>query len=478
MTDFHKTNIEIGSVEEKMELNQLKKSMKALQLEFIQQMKNALWIDMTDHDLTYVLTELNKVYCQKLMGICDQPLTNGLAPISIIRHLHMWVGVCLASNAFRHICKTSIIRQFARITDAQIENAPPDSAIAFRANLIQQHHDFYLPYVPETLGVARIAYAELIYQAMREEKANIKELWTKFEGFDNKILDYGQRVGISNDRNDRAMRMIAGHYIEKYPNKSDLFRETAYHMVMRGEDAVMTYQVKKYNFHGNYMKTIQYSLWDGQYQDEAGQDFLLGFTPRVPASVNELRRRSKEAWDFFLSFANTPEEFVATLLLDDARTIQKQYLQLMQIDQGLTDEDLTHLNDFMNDQDDVTWMIDIGGTNPFNTAGLSMSYDEFIQHGPSEEITEPMACNYSELKSAMCLWFNLHPNVSPYAFQTKANVLYKAYEKSGKMSVELEQEIDEVLQKRDELFALWAKAYQKANQYLQNRDASSIQEDC
>lgn len=467
MTDFHKTNLEIGSIEEKNELDKLKKSIKSLQLEFIKQIQNKLSINITDNNLEYLLTELNKVYCQKLIGLCDKPLENGLAPITIIRHIRMWVGVCLASNQFKRICKSNTVNNLIRIIDAQIEKAKPDSSIIFRLNLINTHHDFYLPYVPETLGAFRIAYLELIYNAMREKDANIKDLWFKFESFENKMLQYGRVVGISDSSNDRAMRMIAGIYIDKYSDKSDIFRETAYNLVTRGEDAVITYKIKKRNLDEVYIKDINYSRWDGNYIDESGQDFLLGFTPRVPASVNELRRRSKEAWDLKLSLASTPKEFVACLSLDTARNIQKKYLKFMQIDNGLTDEDLTHLNDFMNYNDDVTWMIDIGGTNPFNTAGLSMNYVEFIKNGPSEEITEPMACNYSELKSAMCLWFNLHPNVSPYAFQTKANVLYKTYEKSGKMSLEIEQEIYDVLKKRDELFLEWAKAYANVNNNLQ-----------
>ena len=472
MTDFHKNNIEIGSSEEKDELNKLKKSIKALQLEFIKQIQNKLSIDISDTDLFYLLGELNKAYCQKLIGLCDRPLENGLSPLSIIRYIRMWVGSCLVSNPFKRICKANTITQLTRITDAQIAKAKPDSSILFRIGLINSHHDFYLPYIPETLGATRVAYLELIYNAMREKNADIKNLWTKFEAFENKMLECGRNVGISDDTNDRAMRMIAGIYIDKYPDKSDIFRETAYNVVTRGEDAVMIYNIKKRNLNEVYIKEIKYSRWDGDYIDEAGQDFLLGFTPRVPASINELRRRSKEAWDMKLSSANTPREFVACLSLDTARNIQKKYLKFMQIDNGLSDDDLMHLNDFMNYNDDVTWMIDIGGSNPFNTAGLSMNYVDFIKNGPSDEIIEPMACNYSELKSAMCLWFNLHPNVSPYAFQVKANVLYKTYEKSGKMSLEIEQEIYDILKKRDELFLEWARAYANLNNDLQ----SSIKE--
>ena len=63
MTDFHKTNLEIGLIEEKNELDKLKKSIKSLQLEFIKQIQNKLSVNITDNDLEYLLTELNKVYC-------------------------------------------------------------------------------------------------------------------------------------------------------------------------------------------------------------------------------------------------------------------------------------------------------------------------------------------------------------------------------------------------------------------------------
>jgi hypothetical protein len=468
MVDFNKSNLEIGSPEEKDELIKFKKSINGLQLEFINQLKNKLSIDISENDLLFLLNELNKIYCQKLIGLCDKPLENGVASGIIMGVLKMWVGSCLTSNAFKRICKAQTVDRLNKIVDVQVAKAKPDSATIFRVNLIKQHHDFYLPYVPETLGVARVVYAELIYDAMRKPDANVKYLWEKFEWFDHKILELGKSVGISESTNNRAMRTISGIYIEKYPIKSDIFRETAYNLVTRGEDNVTVYKIKKHNLNETYIKEVQYFHWDGDYTDETGEDFLLGFTPRVPASVNELRRRSKEAWDLRLSMANTPKEFVDCLSLSVARNVQKKYMRFMQIDNHLSDDDLTHLNDFMNYNDDVTWMIDIGGSNPFNTAGLSMNYVDFIRNGPSEEITEPMACNYSELKSAMCLWFNLHPDVSPYAFQAKANVLYKAYEKSGKMSNEIEQEIYDVLKHRDELFLEWAKAYSNVNHNLQD----------
>lgn len=468
MTDFQKLNIEIGSSEEKHELDKLVKSIVDLQLEFIRQMTNKLSINITDNELSFILSEFNKVYCQKLIGLCNEPLDKGVAPISIVRMLKMWVGSCFASNQFKRVCRPNTITCLSRITDFQIAKAKSDSATTLRVGLIKKHHDFYLPYVPETLATARVVYAELIYKAMREKDADIKLLWSKFETFENTVLSFGKEVGISEDTCDRFMRMVAGIYIEKFPDKSDVFRETAYNLVTRGDDTITVYKIKKHNLDSTYIKDVYYSRWDGNYIDEKGEPFSLGFTPRIPASVNELRRRSKEAWDMKLSYASTPNEFVNCISLDVARNIQKKYLKFMKIDNALTDDDLTHLNDFMNYNDDVTWMIDIGGTNPFNTAGLSMNYVDFIRNGPSEEITEPMACNYSELKSAMCLWFNLHPNVSPYAYQAKANVLYKTYEKSGKMSTEIEQEIYDVLKKRDELFLEWTRAYADVNKNLQS----------
>lgn len=460
--------VPVGSMEEAEALRELENQIVQVELEYTKYAEQKLNFQLEREKQRAKEEKMHRLFCLGLAGVCLFPLRKGVNKKSVLRVVGMWVGCCFLSKTFRQECAKAYGNLFpdamGRMMTNQATIAKEGTGLAIRKSYYDENAE--LPMIPESLAVMKIAFCKQAYVAMRETPDRIDEILSQFDVACEDLYQQGEAVGIDRRLVDKSMRKIAADLIDKDDFYLEVFTETAYDMVIRGED---TRHVQRYK-ENDVVKEREYMLWEGEYLDSQGQAFQNGFTPRVPESINDLRHLSKDAWDKIMDVTMSPEEWGHAVSSLYARQIQQRYFRYMQRDCGISSDALTNwnsLNQYMNPDDDVTWLVDLEGDDPFSVGSFDDTFVEIVEHGVAPDDSELHLGNYPEFKSAYGRWLNRHPSVSPMEMQRKANQCYREYENSGKTNRDLLHQVEQYIRQRDELKARWDDVFDEITLQMQ-----------
>lgn len=440
-------HISIGSDTEASELAMLENEIDKVEVDFEKYAEDNFDFSRDLNEQKEELSKFNKAYCIAMAGLCLAPLRKGVNSKSVLRVIGLWVGCCFFSKTFRQETNKVITNVMHPLMEKRSEKE--DSFVAKRKHAVITSKGF-LP-TPDTLAVMKIAFCKQAYEKMHEKKANVDAIMQQYDKAVRQLDAYAVSTGIRPDSVNKSMRKIASDLMDKDPTFIVIFEETGYDTVLRGEKTV---HQQKYRV-GDEVKVREWSAWEGEYLDRDGNAFTGGFTPRKPASVNDIRRRSKETWYTIMSGVKTPEAWGEAVVSDEARGIQRRYLDMICDDNGIDKTNVKNLNDYMDANDDVTWMIDIDGSDPFGVGSYDASFKELITKGPEPDNEQLILGHYPEFKSAYCKWLNNHKDMSPYDMQRRANDTYQEYVARGKKDTTLVARIAEYVEKRDALKSRW-----------------------
>ena len=457
--DMSAKHIPVGSVTESEELTKLERQIADVELTYEQYAENNLDFQKPVEEQEEKMGKMNKLFCLALAGVCLTPLRKGVNSKSVLRTVGLWLGCCFLSKSFRQECNHVISKVFHPLMSKKMDTAKADSMFKKRGLLISERDDS-LPLTPDSVAVMKIAFCKQAYAKMHEKGADVDSVLRDYEKASEKLYDYAMRDGIRPELVDKSMRKIATDLIDKDSSFLQVFTETAYDTAVRGADMVHRQRYKD----GDDTKVRTYTSWEGDYVDTDGNPYKDAFTPRKPESVNTLRRLSKNAWDNTMAGASTPEEWGEVVSTPYARQLQQRYLYFMKEDNHLEDEQLSDLNALMKPDDDVSWLIDIDGEDPFAVGSLEDSFADVVQNGPKPDADHMILGTYPEFKSAYCKWLNHHEDVSPMAEQAKANRVYYEYAARGKNDDTLLGQVAKHMEQRDALQQRWDTVFTDINE--------------
>lgn len=457
--------IPLGSSEEQERLSELEQQIQKVEGQYV---------DYAERNLNYrkvskqtpEIKKTNRLFCLALAGCCLTPLRNGVNAKSVLRVIGLWVGCCVLSKQFREATGEVIGKAFGPMISKKVSQAEPDSLLRTRQALVTKDGE-ELPLIPESVAVMQIAFCRQAYADMRKEGADKNQVLADYKKASEFLYEMAAADGIQRPVVEKQMRKIAGDLMEKDPSFLLVFQETAYDTVVRGRRTV---HLQKYEDAGE-VKTRRYETWEGDYKTETGNVFDGAFTPRMPESVNALRKRSKQAWEREMNKADTPEEWQAAVNSPYARSVQMRYMRCMMEDNGLTEKQMENLNACMHADDDVSWMFDMDGDDPFGVGSLTDSIDVLVENGPKENAPYPVMGDVPEFKSAFCKWLNHHLEYNPGYYQKRANQLCLSYRNGGMMDEALLAQIAEELRKRDAVSQRWDKIFDSASEELKTENA-------
>ena len=454
-------SVPLDSKEEQKALTDLEHDIQKVELDYEQFAEKNLDVMKDVNQQKEPIQKTNKLFCLALAGCCLTPLRKGINTKSVLRVIGLWVGCCVLSKQFRQETNDVITKAFHPLIQKKASQADPESLLAHRKMLLNESGDT-LPLIPESVAVMQIAFCQQAYRKMREDGADVEAVKEKYREASEKLYEMAEKDGIRREQVDKQMRKIAGDLIDKDSSFLLIFKETAYDTVIRGKDRVHT---QKYQDAGG-VKTRTYSTWEGDYTNEDGSVYRGGFTPREPESVNELRRLSKVSWDRIMAKADTPEAWGKEVFNPYSMNLQQRYLYLMKTDNHLTNEQLGDLDALMDPEDDVTWLIDIDGKDPFGAGSLYDSVADVLAHGPKPDAPHMVLGGYPEFKSAFCKWLNHHPDYNPGELQRKANDAYYAYMDGGCQDENLLQTINDDMMRRMQVQQRWDEVFDGMNAEL------------
>lgn len=452
-------HIAIGSSLESEELSRLEHEVENVEVRFEDYAEKNLSFEKPVNDQRAEISKMTKLYCLGMAGLCLTPLRKGVNSKSVLRVIGLWVGCCFFSKSFRQETNRVISDVMYPLMSKKSEK--PNSFVSRRKALVMKNSDNFLP-TPDSLAVVKIAFCRQAYARMHEKHADVDAVMGQYRRAIKELDNYAMSNGIRVDAVNKSMRKIASDLMDKDPTFVIVFEETAYDTMLRGEDTVHRQNYKD----GDEVKTRTWSAWEGNYVDVSGNPFDGEFTPRRPSTVNDIRRRSKNTWYNLMNKVNTPEDWGDIVASDYARGIQRRYTYMVCEDLHLTPGSVMDLNSLMDTNDDVTWMIDIDGNDPFGVGSYGVPFSTFIAKGPDKDSDQILLGNYPEFKSAYSKWLNNHTDVSPFYMQKCANDAYYEYAARGKKDNNIVGQISDCLAERDRLQSRWDDVFAAVNEKI------------
>ena len=449
--------ITVGSSQEREEMDKLMKQLQKTQIDFVDYAKDRLVLEKSLDAQTEQAKQMTRLYCRAGMMLCLAPLRKGIKPASILKTVGLWMGCCMFSKTFREELNYTVREAMYPAVVKKAEKAGPDSIWAVRKKQMEaDKNGGYMPLTPDSAAILKLAFCKQAYEKMREPGTDVEAVMRQYDEAEAALYRHAEKDGISPQMLDRSMRTIAGNMIAQDPSVAMMFAETAYGVVARGANTVHEQHIKEIT--GVKIKT--YERWEGRYETDDGEEFTGAFRPRVPEPVNTIRQMRRGLWIVALDDAKTPEEVMEKLYSPEIMAQQRRYLDMLLIDNDISEDDLDNLNQYVQKTDDIRWMLDFGGENPFSAKGMDMTANDFVKYGPMQEPAVRVG-KMPELKTAIGVWMNDHPEYNPGYWQRKANDVYEACQAEGGMSAENEALIRGYLQRRDDIEILWASLMRK-----------------
>lgn len=443
--------LSIGSVEEQKYLSQLKQKLSICQVEFIKYVKDRLFFEEIDY--TQKLQQLNQIYVKAVLNLCVVPLQNGVNPSSVLKTLDLWIGTCVFSS--RTDCIDKFVKsKFLPVLQKQLEKQESTSSWVIRKNRIENlDSGAFLLYVPDAIACMEIAFCIQAYEQMRKmvDTEAAMSVLTKYMAAVQRLYTCVTDDTISDDLLRKHMRKITGVFVANNRDNARYFTELAYHQVIRGKDVQKVHKVVTKDGR----KEIPYTVWTGHYlMVGTNTPFTNAFSPRLPISVNDLRKKMSAMWTTYMEKAQTPDEWADAVTSNDAFFEQLLYLYILQDDTSVKPEDLPFYK--AGASEDESWMMDYQGEDPFHISGLNASYDDFLKTGPTDTYVAGEPGEFPEFKSAFGRWLNTHETWNPVYWQKEANVLYLTSDISNEETLNC---IKRCFAKRDELRERWNQVF-------------------
>lgn len=448
-----------GFREERSHMEELEQQVAATQIDFVQYAKDRLSFEKSYDMQKTQASQLNAMYCKAVMALCAVPLRKGVKPASVLKSIGMCVGCCLLSKTFREEVSTTVRKALYPVVCKRAEKFGPDSVWSKRkAQMEASENGGYLPLTPDSAAVMKVAFCEQAYERMRQPGANVQEIIQQYTDAESALYRHAAKDGISAKVLDQSMRTLVGHMIERDPSAAKYFTETAYDVVKRGPSK--QHRVRMQTDQG--VQESVYDRWEGGYENADGTSFEHGFHPRLPETVNHIRKMQCDVWYQAMKTANTPEEWADVICSEEVLQKQMRYMSMMREDNRINADQPLDVSTFMKDAD-TSWMTDYGGPDPFHAPGFDLDYEAFMKTGPGQE-DESVPGRFPELKSAFGKWLVEHTEYNPAYWQRQANGFYAAYRQSEFQDDFNLEEIRACLDRRDQCVKQWGTVFDTMNQ--------------
>lgn len=462
-----KPHVRPGSEEEKRYVDELEQQFASVNMHFAEYAKDRLSYEKSLESQKDALHAFNGIYCKSLLALCAVPLRKGVHPTTVLRSAGLFLGCCLFSKTFREGVDKTVRKALYPIVERKAETEGPDSIWAIRRDMMKaQENGGYLPLTPDSAAVLKIAFCQQAYDDMRKPGADINAIMESYLESEALLYKQAKADGIKPETLDRSMHRIVGMMMDKDPSCMKYFTETAYGVVRRGADREYT---RRYRDSDGFHEET-YFRWDGDMVDADGNPYTRGYTPRVPNTVNEMRKMQRNVWYQAFCAADSPEGIKNIISSDTMVQMQSFYMRMLKEDNGLTDDDVMNvadLDNYISENEDTSWMTDYGFGDPYHSPGASLTFEEYIEHGPGDQV-RPDKGPYPEFNSAFGMWLQEHEEYSPGHWQDKANsVYYAATEDGGELSDEDKEQIREYINKREELLRVWSDVFGNASRAQQ-----------
>lgn len=226
---------------------------------------------------------MNNVFMTQMMMTCASPLRDGLNLESIVMCASMYLGMRAGSKDFRDKTDMAFTKMKYEMHNHAAKKAGPDSkhaelASKYKKQMITQNNGGRYPMTAHSAALTKIAMAQQAYADMRTEGADIDKIMDQYSKSMSALEEQCRDDGVSMRDVNQHMRTYVGQMIQKDPQFAASFNELSYDGISRapGEPDPNNPNAR---------------VWSGQYQDQNGNPFTNGFTPREPLTVESAAAR-------------------------------------------------------------------------------------------------------------------------------------------------------------------------------------------
>lgn len=393
-------NIKFETDEDKQRrwLNEYRDELCKSQMSYVDYIKDT--VSMSKDNYIKELEYVNTVYNQMVLMLCFMPMNHGVSTNSILQTMGFYVGCCVFSKSFRENMSGVVCDMISPFIYEKA-NANPNSKWAKRKAFIDAFDttEHKTALTPESLSIMRIAFCEQAYDDMRKPNADVIQVLKDYQLAEEKLNKQALKNGFTPEiLNDCSKHLVYGMILQD-ATKAKYFKELAYGDV---------------------------NWKDGSYVYQDDSTFSCFFTPRPPESVNALRGKLADALFHDFEDIQTFDELTSSKVKNRIRKSNEFFSKMMYDDNSVDGVRSMYSDVLLVDSDDISWVTDYHGNNPYMADGYNLSYDDFVDNMSNSyyDVSYDKIYRQPEGIVAIGRWLNQHLEYNPAEYQRMANDLY------------------------------------------------------
>lgn len=340
------------------------------------------------------LEQTNRMYNMAVLMCVFQPLNHHADKSSVLKSIGFYTACCLFSKTFREDLKSAACDLLCPMLEQKAAEQPYSVWANRKRRVERADAKGRLLMIPDVLAMLRVSLCKCAYADMRSGKSLPQDVLSDFRDMEEYIYAIALENGVNRDVLDAYTRHITRELLERNPLDVKYFEELSY---------------------GDVSLDV-----NGIYQYRNGYEFPYAFTPRRPETRSAMCVRLSKAWDEIMDGCLSIDAVHDAVLSEKAMTMHSKFLAYM------TDDDVSCLSSLQMDavlSEDMCWMTDYQGPDPFYEDGMLQSLDDYMTHGP-QHVDKFVLDDAPEFKASLGRWLNQHTGYSPAAIQRKINDLY------------------------------------------------------
>lgn len=262
----------------------------------------------------------NKKFYMVMLGLCAVPFRDGVNARSVATALGMYGAMCVFNKGFRKEFGPdhAVNKIMYPYLQHQAEKYPNSKFVKrfdnLRMKMAIEDNDGRLPLTPETAAMTKIGFIEKAYNDMRERPEDANQIIDGYNKAVDLLNELCERDGVEYDEVNRQMSSIISVRSDSYPNYQKYFAECA-----NGQATILQSTLTYVDEDGNEVHYNQSTpkVKDGKLiyaEDDNGNPYMGGFSPRMPASEDIYARKAYQYCDdYAFHFEGTPLQYGSRL---------------------------------------------------------------------------------------------------------------------------------------------------------------------